>query len=100
MTSNYDDNRTVIGEHSGAALGKAAPPSPDLQKVIPRETRLLGKRPEKESDFITPLHTPEEDRPFFVRIGRGGLITALEELDRQLNEVRAAHRSPFLIGFT
>ncbi|KAJ2917588.1 hypothetical protein MD484_g2772, partial [Candolleomyces efflorescens] len=80
MTSYYDDNSTVIGESSG----KAAAPASDLKKVIPRETRLIGKKPEKDSDFITPLHIPEADRPFFVRIERGGVIGALEELDRQL----------------
>ena len=91
MTSYYDDNSTVIGESSG----KAAAPASDLKKVIPRETRLIGKKPEKDSDFITPLHIPEADRPFFVRIERGGVIGALEELDRQLTSVSVFYYSLF-----
>jgi hypothetical protein len=90
MTSYYDDNSTVIGESSG----KAAAAPPDLKKVIPRETRLTGKKAE-DSDFITPLHVPETDRPFFVRIERGGVIVALEELDRQLTAVSVLRYSHF-----
>jgi len=53
----------------------------------------LGKRPESSvspngrtagKPFVNDIETEIEERPFFVRIGKGGLISALQELDKQL----------------
>ena len=38
----------------------------------------------------------EEERPFFVKIGKDGLIAALQKLDRQLRNVR---RHPKRVGY-
>ena len=58
-------------------------------------------RIDEEPDFIKSAHPKglstnfaaavdymEEERPFFVKIGKDGLIAALQKLDRQLRSVR------------
>jgi regulator of protease activity HflC (stomatin/prohibitin superfamily) len=44
-------------------------------------------QPTSINDFITTDYVPEE-RPFFVLIGKDGIIAALEKLDRQLKDSR------------
>ena len=39
-------------------------------------------------NFATAVDYMEEDRPFFVKIGKDGLIAALQKLDGQLRNVR------------
>ena len=42
------------------------------------------------ANFATTLDYLEEERPFFVKIGKDGLIAALQKLDTQLRNVRYA----------
>ena len=49
------------------------------------------KKPRREfssANFATAVDYMEEERPFFVKIGKDGLIAALQKLDRQLRNVR------------
>ena len=39
-------------------------------------------------NFATAVDYMEEERPFFVKIGKDGLIAALQKLDGQLRNVR------------
>jgi hypothetical protein len=36
--------------------------------------------------FVNSIETEVEDRPFFVRVGKDGLIAALQKLNQQLKE--------------
>ncbi|KAF6764910.1 hypothetical protein DFP72DRAFT_799328 [Ephemerocybe angulata] len=81
-----DDGRTVIGESSSAPQGKVE--EKGKQRPVPRNFKLAGNKQEISSDFMQPMHMPEENRPFFVNIGRSGVIAALEELDKQLQEAQ------------
>jgi hypothetical protein len=47
-----------------------------------------GKHPAKFDEQAKYLE--DDDRPFFVLVGKGGVIEALEKLDRQLLNVRIA----------
>ncbi|TEB36097.1 hypothetical protein FA13DRAFT_1658933 [Coprinellus micaceus] len=90
MPATFDDNSTVIGESSRGPLvatkGGVAEEDPKAGlRPFPGETRLKGKTVERSSEFMQPMHVPEEGRPFFVSIGRGGVIAALDDLDKQLN---------------
>jgi len=87
-----DIDGTVIGEPSSAPqvtkLSTFPEGEPSAKASSSRhDTRWTGKKPNRVSEFMMPMHTPEENRPFFVRIDRGGVIAALEELDRQLQQV-------------
>lgn len=49
-------------------------------------------KPQREyttANFATAVDYMEEERPFFVKIGKDGLIAALQKLDRQLRAVSA-----------
>ena len=96
-TTFVDDNMTVIEESSrsqgpSGANGNGKEPANGKGKgqlrPVPTETRLKGQNVSRTSEFMQPLHVPEEGRPFFVPIGRGGVIAALDVLNKQLNEVR------------
>ena len=40
------------------------------------------------ANFAAQVNYMEDERPFFVKIGKDGLIAALQKLDRQLRNVR------------
>ena len=55
----------------------------------------VGEEPHKprrnfSANFATAVDYMEEERAFFVKIGKDGLIAALQKLDRQLRAVRPA----------
>jgi hypothetical protein len=78
--SNFDDS-TVVG---GPAYGKT--PREDIF-TKPAPNGYTGHlRPTNTSTFVKALDYTAEDRPFFVNIGKDGLIAALQKLDRQLQE--------------
>ena len=57
------------------------------------------KKPQRElsaANFVAAVDYMEEERPFFVKIGKDGLIAALQKLDRQLRNVR---RHPKRVGY-
>lgn len=47
---------------------------------------MEGKRVIVPSDFMQPTSISDDDRPFFVPIQKGGVLAALEELNKQLQE--------------
>jgi hypothetical protein len=101
MPATFDDNSTVIGESSRDPLSAARGGVPEEEnlkgeRASPAETRRKGKTVERSSDFMQPMHVPEKGRPFFVSIGRGGVIAALDELDKQLNAVSASYFMAFV----
>ncbi|KAF8729392.1 hypothetical protein AX14_006158 [Amanita brunnescens Koide BX004] len=98
MTSVFGDNTTVVG------LGEA-----HVSFDGNVHDRSSGKSKEKPSlilstanidDFISVDYALEE-RPFFVPIGKDGIVAALQKLDRQLknagrNGIVSKKESPFL----
>lgn len=81
MTSNFGDV-TVVGDapfkHSESPFNIDILKGPNTAKIgLPKKPR---------SEFTTTDYTLQE-RPFFVPIGAGGLLAALQKLDRQLLNV-------------
>lgn len=89
MTSNFGDTTTVgdspLVKHSGEY------PSTDDSNTLPKATSSkAAQRP--RNDFTTTDYGLQE-RPFFVPIANGGVLAALQKLDRQLLNVSPNHRS-------
>lgn len=86
MPTNFGDNSTVVGEppykRQDDAYGKHTPPPTRAQT----STQGFTGQEARLSEFTTVDYTIEE-RPFFIPIGKNGVIEALEKLDRQLVEV-------------
>jgi len=82
MTSRYGEVSTVIEEpifHRDEG--------PSIKNPIKAATFAnAGISRERHSDFTTTDYTLQE-RPFFVPIGTGGILTALQKLDGQLVNV-------------
>jgi hypothetical protein len=82
-TFNFEDNTTVVG---GSSLTKYKP----TESIdFPRSAQQVGnaKNRHGEHDFVTSSDYMLEERPYFVRIGKDGLIGALQRLDKQLQKV-------------
>jgi hypothetical protein len=83
MTSRYGEVSTVIEEpifhrDEGPSIKNSVKAATFASAgMIPRE---------RNSDFTTTDYTLQE-RPFFVPIGTGGILTALQKLDGQLLNV-------------
>ncbi|TFK26379.1 band 7 domain-containing protein [Coprinopsis marcescibilis] len=92
--SNYGDTNTVVNDmmsNSGQPHSKEHfKPTGNTSKGQPSSSKAIAKQrdhPEiPESSFITQMDTKLAERPFFVPIGEGGLVVALERLDQQLQE--------------
>ena len=65
--------------------------SPDFKKSTAfsgsSSSGQLFKDSTKQVPFLTTIDGEQDDRPFFIRIGKDGALPALQELDRQLIEV-------------
>lgn len=83
-STNFGDNSTVVGEppykRNGEAYSKQYP-----TKVQTSSQGFTGTKA-GVSEFTTVDYTIEE-RPFFIPIGKDGVISALEKLNKQLVEV-------------
>ena len=77
-SGEYTSNGDSLGKGTSSSVGKAA----------------LSQRP--PDDFTTTDYGLQE-RPFFVPIANGGILAALQKLDRQLLNVGPNHRSHVLI---
>jgi hypothetical protein len=86
MTSNYGEGssygeKTVINDAHPSLKVAFQHDDPSI-KVHVRPLDI--PRP----SFVAPMDTQLEERPFFVPIGKGGLIAALQRLDQQMQNVR------------
>lgn len=90
MTSTFGDNVTVVDDSApykglDDTISKSSGSQPPKNKS---RIAFTGKaRVPHESEFTTVDYNIEE-RPFFIPIGKAGVIAALEKLDRQLLDVR------------
>ena len=76
------DATTVVGGPSSIAAG--------LESFDTGKYNNSPKKPTIRPPHITFTQTVDylaEERPFFVKIGKDGLISALQKLDRQLKNV-------------
>lgn len=77
------DATTVVGGPSSVAGGPEffdhGKHGSSSKKPVPRSA---------QPTFVQTVDYLEEERPFFVKIGKDGLIAALQKLDRQLKNVR------------
>jgi hypothetical protein len=91
---SFADNSTVIGDTT-----TRKDPREDWSK-IPSHSSDKAKQ-KSVSDFIAADDYTLEDRPFFVTIGKDGLIGALQKLDKQLVDVSLLcfDISPFVVSF-
>lgn len=79
------DNTTVVGDRD--TLRKDQDFS--LQSRDFKSAITHGKQRQlQENHFSTTLDYMDEDRPFFVAIGKDGVTAALQKLDAQLVKVR------------
>jgi hypothetical protein len=94
MASNFGDV-TVVGDapikHSGEY-----PFNGDTLKGASSSAKAGLSQPPR-NDFKTNSDYGLEERPFFVPIANGGVLAALQKLDRQLLNVGSNHRSHALI---
>lgn len=90
MSSHQGDISTVIGESALHCEAESIPINDsNLRKNKAITFARAGISTEKHSDFTTTDYTLQE-RPFFVPIGTGGILVALQKLDRQLLDVGEA----------
>lgn len=82
--TQFGDNSTVVGDPS--------PPLPTTKGHLDdgfhsSTSNGHAKGKAKLDEFITTADYMSTDRPFFVPIGKDGLIAALQKLDAQLIKV-------------
>jgi hypothetical protein len=94
MSTIFGDNSTVVGDavHNvnvglkpQASFSKYREASPGPKRAgdgYGKSTQKIG------NDFVATVDYTVEERPFFVPIGKAGVIAALEKLDRQLVQVK------------
>lgn len=88
MASTFGDASTVVGDPSYRQNGDEFLKynSSGGKKVQPvRRSNINGKSPDGVSEFNATMDY--EERPFFVPIGKDGVISALEKLNQQLLQV-------------
>ncbi len=86
MTSLFGDN-TVVGPGENHVTFNHNGNIPDRSLGKGKGKDMLVESDGKIDDFITVDYTFEE-RPFFVPIGKDGILGALQKLDTQLRNVR------------
>ena len=96
MTAHSGDANTVVGD-STFKHQEESPFRDDLVKG-PATTyaRATGLPRQTPNNFVTTDYNLKE-RPFFVPIGNGGVLAALEKLDQQLFQVNESNPSGCLL---
>ena len=95
MASNFGDV-TVVGDGPVKHSDDFTLNTDSLSKRLPHSTIVPSRQPRGE--FTTSDYAPQE-RPFFVPIGNGGVLAALQKLDRQVVNVgcnQSSHLSLWL----
>ena len=90
--SSVGDATTVV-ERSPSRHPHNARPAHGKPRIDEEPEFSKSAKPAREfstANFATTLDYLEEERPFFVKIGKDGLIAALQKLDTQLRNVRSA----------
>lgn len=94
------DATTVVGEGTTVVGGPATHLSPasvdnrdkdSLHKGADGSATLRKPSVHVNSNFVHTVDYLETERPFFISIGKDGLIAALQKLDRQLQNSTGSH---------
>ncbi|KAG5645831.1 hypothetical protein DXG03_005172 [Asterophora parasitica] len=87
MSNTFGDNVSTIVD-DGDNIGSMPGPSTSPKEQGRRRADGYGKSttPKVGNDFVATVDYTIEDRPFFVPIGKTGVIAALEKLDQQLTK--------------
>ncbi|KAF5365772.1 hypothetical protein D9758_003153 [Tetrapyrgos nigripes] len=91
-STHFGDSSTVVGDRT-VVEDRDATFRNDFGPVKEDASHAGSKRASKEralNTFVTTGHTLE-DRPFFVPIGKDGLVAALQKLDKQLKDSNRPH---------
>lgn len=92
-SSNFGgDAPSTVGGANTLLNDQAPPAAKDTSTSKNHSVRFaVGKLPEiletmDRPSFVAPMDTKLEAKPFFVPIGKGGLLAALESLDKELQD--------------
>ena len=104
--SSVGDATTVVEGHATTASYYGHPSHHNGKPRYLSEDGATLKKPSHRGgvdrelsvgNFATAVDYMEEDRPFFVKIGKDGLIAALQKLDGQLRNVRVVSLVSFVV---
>ena len=84
--SSVGDATTVVESSPSRYHNRNGKPRIDEEPGFMKAAQPKGLN----ANFAAAVDYMEEERPFFVKIGKDGLIGALQKLDRQLRSVRPA----------
>ncbi|EMD35681.1 hypothetical protein CERSUDRAFT_116415 [Gelatoporia subvermispora B] len=90
-TSQVGDNMTVVGGGSIAPKDLALDHDDHLWKSSANRKSSRGLNTVAEGTFLQAQDYTLGDRPFFVNIGKDGLIVALQKLNTQLKNAGRTH---------
>jgi len=99
-TLSLEENTTVVG--GGLSVANRADlkdRSHSHEEFFHKSNYSSGRLKGKDvvNNFVRPTDYLAEERPFFVVIGKAGVIAALEKLDRELRDVWCMILSSFSI---
>ncbi|EJF56795.1 hypothetical protein BD309DRAFT_926774 [Dichomitus squalens] len=89
MSSVGDASTVVDGHATSASYRTQSNGKPRFHHEDPPLKK--SQRQQSAANFVTAVDYMEEDRPFFVKIGKDGLIGALQKLDGQLRNAGRPH---------
>jgi hypothetical protein len=80
-TKSIGDSTTVVGRPSGYRI--------ELEQSYTKPSNVGDTKHHRVGhNFVKATDYTEEEKPFFVKIGKDGLTAALHKLDTQLRSVR------------
>lgn len=96
MTSLFGEATTVVGDNFNT---DSRGDKDFLSKASVSPVRPSTKGKDKVDDFVATMDYTLEERPFFIRIGKDGIVAALEKLDVQLLAVRESPWGDMVVGW-
>ncbi|KAF9264903.1 hypothetical protein L218DRAFT_212872 [Marasmius fiardii PR-910] len=84
MSTSVADASTVVGDRDVGLMNDFHKSGTHLG--VPSSHKSLGKRKTPLPSEFATLDYALEDRPFFIPIGKDGVIAALQKLDKQLKQ--------------
>ena len=88
MTSVFGEATTIVEDSFRAGDGPTSNVKEHSHKLA---SSSIVKNKGRADEFVATMDYTLEDRPFFIRIGKNGVIAALERLDQQLVQVSSCY---------
>lgn len=92
MTSLFGETSTVVGDNNNDRRAD----KDFLSKASVSPVRPNTKGKDKVDEFVATMDYTLEERRFFIRIGKDGVVGALEKLDEQLVQVSKRTQAVFI----